>query len=84
MELITFKTMPGFFEMERDGEKPFTVRRIGQNDQRFRSLFLGEATTIQIVNTETGESFLRELTSFTRLSPHAPDWVAIHWKSQGY
>lgn len=79
MEIISFKTVPVLFEMERDGVKPFTVREADPRDERFQSLFSGEAKVIELVNTETGEKFQRRIRG-CRNVPEANGWIVILWK----
>lgn len=66
MKTLVFKTVSPLFQMERDGIKPFTVRRVDSEDPRFRALAqwqFGLDWAIQIVNPSTGESFTRRLLS---------------------
>ena len=67
MKIIDFKTVSPLFEQERDGEKPFTVRKRDPKDKRFRALSQlgwgnkGQGWLIRITNPATGESFIRRL-----------------------
>lgn len=64
MKVLEFKTVSPLFEMERDGIKPFTTRRVDIKDSRFRALSqwqLGLDWAIRIVNPSTGETFTRKL-----------------------
>jgi len=64
MKIIDFKTVSPFFEQERDGKKPFTIRLIDNKDSRFRALSQwepGRKWLIRIYNPQTGESFIREI-----------------------
>lgn len=63
--MITFKSAPAFFEKEKDGRKPNTFRKDDPNDARFQRLnekrWLEQPTRIRIINTETGETFIRTI-----------------------
>lgn len=70
-KVIEFKSISPFFEQERDGEKPFTVRQWHTNDTRFRALALWDLACrrrghkpdwlIKLVNPATEEYFYRRL-----------------------
>jgi hypothetical protein len=84
MKILDFKSVSPLFEMERDGDKPFTTRKIDQKDKRFRALsqwHLGENWGIRITNPATGESFVREIVvvSYLRYFDPRPD---DYWKRQ--
>ena len=64
MKIINFKTIEPFFTQERDGLKPFTVRKVDSQDKRFRALAQWEPCynwAIRITNPATGDSFIRKL-----------------------
>ena len=64
MKILDFKIVSPLFEMERDGEKPFTIRRIDPKDKRFRALSHWRPEYkwgIRITNPTTSESFIREI-----------------------
>ena len=66
MNILDFKTVEPLFSQERDGEKPFTVRRIDPQDKRFRALSQWKRDYqwgIRITNPATGESFVRRIMS---------------------
>lgn len=70
MKVIDFKTVSPLFEMERDGEKPFTTRKIDPKDKRFRALAQWHPSfhwAIRITNPATGESFIREIVAVSFL-----------------
>ncbi len=70
MKIIDFKTVSPLFEMERDGEKPFTIRKIDPKDSRFRSLAQWVPAYewgIRITNPANGESFVREIVAISYL-----------------
>ena len=64
MKILDFKTVSPLFEMERDGEKPFTITRIEKGDERQRSLSQWQPSwnwAVRITNPGTGESFVRRI-----------------------
>lgn len=70
MKVIDFKTVSPLFEMERDGVKPFTVRRADAKDKRFKALSQWNCELdwgIRITNPATGESFVRRIKSTSYL-----------------
>ena len=70
MKIIDFKSVSPLFEMERDGEKPFTTRKIYKGDKRFRALSQWQPRYrwgIRITNPATGESFIREIEAVSYL-----------------
>lgn len=70
MKIIDFKTVSPLFEMERDGEKPFTTRKRDSKDKRFRALAQWEPAYywgLRITNPTTGESFIREIVAVSYL-----------------
>jgi len=81
---LPFKTVSPLFEMEKSGEKPFTVRKIDYLDSRFAILkrYMDQPTrtepiAIAITNPATGETFIRRLRTleYLRLSP---GWLIIY------
>lgn len=50
---IIVKSIPEYYEKEKNGTKPNTVRKLDGND------------TIEVHNTETGDKFERKLTDLT-------------------
>ena len=70
MKVIDFESIEPFFSQERDGEKPFTTRKIDSKDKRFRALSQWQPHYqwgIKITNPATGESFLREIITVSYL-----------------
>jgi hypothetical protein len=70
MKILEFKTVSPLFEMERDGIKPFTTRRIEDKDKRHRALSHWQPEYkwgIRIVNLATQESFIREIIAVSYL-----------------
>jgi hypothetical protein len=59
---VEFKSDPEFFRKEHNGSKPNTVREVDEADRRFIALRKGQATTIRITSTKTGQSFMRVIT----------------------
>lgn len=69
-KIILFKSVSPLFEMERDGIKPFTTRKVDNKDKRFRALSQWHYSLnwgIKIINPNTGEFFIRELKSVNYL-----------------
>lgn len=71
--LVVFKSVPGFWIIERNGNKPNTVRLLSEREYVERLDFantcmeVGEPATIQVVNTETGEHFFRAITDISQV-----------------
>ena len=63
--MVTFKSYPENFEKERDGRKPNTLRFYDRTDERFEALVMKECPVITIENTDTGETFRRDITDVT-------------------
>jgi len=69
VKILEFKTVSPLFEMERDGIKPFTIRRIDK-DSRFRALSQWNCERewgIKITNPATGEYFIRRIKNVSYL-----------------
>lgn len=69
MERISFKSIPEMYEKEKSGKKNNTLRKfLGEFlvDERFETLMKirdeNLEAEIEIVSTETGESFIRKIT----------------------
>jgi len=63
---VEFNSDPEYFEKEKDGRKPNTVRtRISYTDPRLSLLAEAKAKKIRIKNTLTGETFEREITDIS-------------------
>ncbi len=87
MKILDFKTISPFFEWERDGEKPFTVRRWDYRDKRFRALAQSRACgfdwCIRSTNPITQESFVRVLEGWDWVRRRdrflvEPEWIIIY------
>lgn len=74
--VVLFKSNPGFYEKEERGTKPNTTREIDEKDERFIHLRNGLAKYIRVENTDTGQSFLREITDVSEFK----GWMIISWK----
>ena len=84
MKVLDFKTVSPLFEMERDGVKPFTIRRIEKDDKRQRALSQWQLSwnwRARITNPATGESFIRQIiaVSYLRYFDLSQDDI---WKRQ--
>lgn len=89
MKVLEFKTLSPLFEMERDGEKPFTFRKWDGKDERFRAISqfdnyrAVQFWVIRIVNPDSGEWFARRLLSWNyvrrgRWGLVHPQWIILH------
>ena len=80
--IVEFKTVSPLFEMERDGIKPFTTRKLDPMEERMFSVaaFLnGIPMRIQITNPINYEGFERKV-SHVSVIPHTRrQWLNIHW-----
>ena len=80
MKIVNFKSVSPLYEMERDGTKPFTTRRIDPKDKRFRALSQWRPHYpwgIRITNPSTGESFIRAIVAvdyFCYFDRRKEDW----------
>lgn len=77
MSCVIFKSIPFMWKKEKDGRKPNTLRKI-DGGIRFRWLREG-CLHIKIVNSLTGDSFVREITDYTEWE----GWAIISWKHEG-
>jgi len=64
---LKVKSIPRIFEKEKSGKKPNTVRKQ-----------LGKGDTIEVVNSETGESFTRKIEDMTLWNGE----MIISWKHE--
>lgn len=86
--VVEFKTVSPLFEMERDGIKPFTIRRVEKGDARFRSLSHASFVDwlIKITNPATGEYFYRKLLGKNFLqgldNTQISDWMILYMGDQ--
>lgn len=71
--LVVFKSIPDFWHIERNGNKPNTVRLLTPQEYSERLDFpracleVGEPSTVGMVNAETGDIFFRRLTSIEQI-----------------
>ena len=88
MKTLEFKSISPFFEQERDGDKPFTCRKLDTEDDRFQDLVFYSSDiirpgdwAIKITNPTTGESFTRCFRGWTpvafRGTPACPVWLIL-------
>ena len=80
MKTITFRSEPFFFYKEKDGTKPFTVRKLEDTEERYIALNKMTATHITIAHTNGMESFTRKITDVTYM-PFFQLW-SIAWKHE--
>lgn len=68
-EVVEFKSIPELYEKEKFGTKPNTVRKLPIGGERERKLRMWASLVdygqIAITNSETGESFLRNVADVT-------------------
>lgn len=67
---VIFKSTPEMYEKEKSGVKTNTLRKIDEQDSRFKLLRLG-CRLIFIQNKETGEEFGRRITDYTEWDGYA-------------
>ena len=87
MKTLEFKSNSPFFELCRDGQKPFDIRLRDPKDKRFQALSQlpysyalrnkVEGWGITFTHPLTGESFTRHLLYWMYL-PVEPNWVIIY------
>jgi len=82
MMKVIFKSISPYFDRERDGQKPNTVRRIDMTDDRFLLLAhmkhtgkLGFITIVKIC-ANRNQSFTRKIEDITFFN----DWCIISWR----
>lgn len=92
MKIIDFKTVSPFYELCRDGQKPFDIRLVDHKDKRFRALsqirnqrkpITDYKWVIKFTNPATGESFMRYLTGWEYMIDQSfycivPDWIIMY------
>lgn len=89
MKTLEFKTISPFFELCRDGKKPFDIRLQDNHDARFRALSQKRFVyplrnwAIKFTNPATGESFIRELKGWDYMEdkehiPFQPNWIIMY------
>ena len=87
-KVLEFKTISPFFEMCRDGEKPFDIRKVDSKDHRFRALSQirfkkNMQWAIRFTNPITGEAYTRWLYAWDYLIDEnkiliKPDWLIMY------
>ena len=87
MKTLEFKTISPFFELCRDGEKPFDIRRYDSTDKRFRALsqvrfMYDSGWAIRFTNPATGESYSRSLIAWDYIRSKdgllvQPEWIIM-------
>jgi hypothetical protein len=84
MSRVVFKSIPEIYDKEKRGIKPNTARFVDDfSDYRFKDLRDGSANEIEIVNTKTNESFVRDIQDITFFYPEdKPTLVIISWRSK--
>ena len=88
-KIIEFKCQSPFFELTRDGKKPFDIRLIDPKDARFRALAQWRYNhaswkriwAIRLVHP-SGEFICRELRNIdhlrTKVRPPFTDWLLLY------
>lgn len=86
MKILEFKTISSFFELCRDGKKPFDIRLFDYHDKRFRALsqwnhLEGAQWGIKFTNPATGQSYIREFKDWRYLFTPPPNskWIRPYW-----
>jgi hypothetical protein len=79
MKVLDFKTVSPFYEQTREGIKPFDIRKVEAEDERFTFLEWWyrnrrKAVIIRLTNPATGESFCRQLVGLRRLPGAHGTW----------
>ena len=90
MKVLEFKTISPFFELCRDGEKPFDIRLIDHKDKRFKALSQWGSSEkrnwrwyIRFTNPITGETFTRKLVTWEYIRNLEgfliqPEWLIMY------
>jgi len=80
-EVVEFKSVPVFFEVERTGAKSNTMRKFDKDDERFKILRQWQLSQvfgkIRIKNSATLETFERQITNISAFH----NWIIISWNS---
>jgi hypothetical protein len=76
---VTFKSTPSNYFKEKYGLKPNTFRKADFRDIRFQALMERTPNVIEIVNSESGESFTRYINDITFWD----GYVIISWEHRG-
>ena len=86
--LVVFRSIPDFWRIERNGNKPNTLRILSQSeypriDAARAALMMGEPASIDMMNTETGEEFFRRITDISQVgSMLGSDIWVISWRHE--
>lgn len=87
MKTLEFKCISPFFELTRDGKKPFDIRLVDYNDPRFRTLAQWghwRQWAIKLTNPVTGESLCKRLIGKCYMpgrdyfSPSIENWIVLY------
>jgi len=86
VKVLRFKLLPPFFELCRDGQKPFDIRLWDSKDTRFRALAQMHYPLkwwIEFENPTSGETFQRELQEWKYLENWngtlvKPLWIILY------
>jgi hypothetical protein len=79
MKILEFKTISPFFELCRDGKKPFDIRLFDYHDKRFRSLSQRWVENIKFINPVTGESYTRKLKDWRYIQDTDHKFIKPYW-----
>jgi hypothetical protein len=74
--IVRFKSHPRYYKKEKDGLKSNTLRKVDEGDIRFQALRRNSCGFIEIINSTTNESFMREITDYTEYE----GWAIISWR----
>ncbi len=76
---VNFKSESPYFEIEKDGRKPNTIRVENPKDERFQNLRFGHVERIKIVHVKNPKKFfIREITDISFWN----GLCIISWKHQ--
>lgn len=80
-KVIEFKSFPYYWNLTKEGKKPFDLRLIDENDPRFQALSRWqpkwENWLIKLVNTETGEYLYYKIDDIHWFEP-VSTWLTIY------
>jgi len=79
---IIFKSIPEFWEKEFSGKKPYTVRLLSEEEYKLSGIHgMHDKLFIEIQNTETKQSFIREVKDVSLLGEFLGKYlVGIAWR----
>lgn len=78
---ISFKSDPQFFLLELRGDKPNTVRQIKGKELELFKAAQHNLSLIIIINKDTGDYFLRELTNISSVTFSGMDLWIFSWRA---